>query len=149
MMHIRTLVILASLFLAVPLFAKETKIYSSYESVRQALLKNSVASVQKTSLELASVARSKKQEAIAAKAEKVAGAANVASARTAFAALSDEVIKFRAAVSGERPFVAYCAMEKKSWLQPVGTQISNPYLDTAMRSCGEIVKDEAPSKHHQ
>ncbi len=147
-MRIRTLAVLASLFLAVPLLANETKIYSSYENVRQALLKDGVTDIQKTATELASVARSEKQKAIAVQAAALAEATNVASARKVFAALSDEVIKFRAAGCCERPVVAYCAMEKKSWLQPAGTPISNPYLDGSMRTCGQIVKDEAAHEHH-
>ena len=63
-MSIRPLIILAALFLAVPVFANETKIYSSYETVRRALLENSVADVQKSSKTLASAARSEKQEPI-------------------------------------------------------------------------------------
>jgi len=55
------------------------------------------------------------------------------------------VIKFRAA---GRPSVAYCSMEKKSWLQPAGTPISNPYLDGGMRTCGQFVKDGATQQHH-
>jgi hypothetical protein len=148
-MRIRTLFVLASLFLAVPLFAAETKIYSSYESVRQALLKNTVVDVQKTATGLAAVARSEKQAPVAVQAESLAKATDIASARKVFAALSDEVIKFRAAGCCERPVVAYCAMEKKSWLQPSATPISNPYLDGGMRTCGQIVKDEAGHQHHQ
>ncbi|MGZ8831968.1 MAG: DUF3347 domain-containing protein, partial [Thermoanaerobaculia bacterium] len=136
-MRIRTLIILASLFLAAPLFANETKIYSSYERVRQALLKNEVADVQKAANNLSSVARSEKQEPIAVQAETLAEATDVASARKVFAALSDEMIKFRAAGCCERPVVAYCSMEKKSWLQPKGP-ISNPYVAASMRACGEI-----------
>jgi len=143
-MRIRALIILASLFVAAPLFANETKIYSSYETLRQALLKNSVADVQKSAKTLASAARSEKQELIAVQAETLAEATQIASARKVFAALSDGVIKFRAA---GRPSVAYCSMEKKSWLQPAGTPISNPYLDGGMRACGQFVKDEAAQQH--
>lgn len=139
--RIRTVVIIAALFLSVPLFAGETKIYSSYETVRQALLRNAVADIQKTATSLASVARSEKQEAIAVQAQTLAKATDIASARKLFGALSDAVIKFRA---GGRPALAYCPMAKKSWLQPAGTAISNPYMDGGMRTCGELVKDEAP-----
>jgi hypothetical protein len=148
-MRIRTLVILAVLFLSVPLFANETKIYSSYENVRQALMKNSVAGVQRSAKNLASAARSEKQQLIAVQAETLAEANDVASARRVFAALSAEVIKFRAAGCCERPAVAYCAMEKKSWLQPAGTPVSNPYLDGSMRTCGQFVKDEAKHDQHR
>ena len=40
-------------------------------------------------------------------------------------------------VGGDKPVVAYCSMEKKSWLQPKGA-ITNPYVDAAMRACGEV-----------
>ena len=145
-MRIRTLIILVALFVAVPMFANETKIYSSYETVRQALLKSAVADIQRSATNLASVARSEKQEAIAVHAETLAEADDVASARKVFAALSDEVIKFRAAGCCERPATAYCAMEKKSWLQPAGP-ISNPYVDGGMRTCGQFVKDEPAHEH--
>jgi len=147
-MRIRALFIIAALIIAVPLLANETKIYSSYEAVRQALLKNSVADVQKSAKSLAAAARSEKQELIAVHAETLAEADDIASARRVFAALSDEVIKFRAAGCCERPVTAYCPMEKKSWLQPAGTPISNPYLDGGMRTCGQFVKDEPAHDHH-
>jgi len=140
-MRIRTVVTLASLLLSVPLFANETRIYPSYETVRQALLKNAIADVQKSAATLASVSRSEKQQAIAVQAESLAAAKDVASARKAFARLSDEVIKFRAAGSGQRPSIAYCSMEKKSWLQPAGTPIANPYLDGGMRTCGQFTNE--------
>ena len=147
-MRIRALIILATIVLSTPLFANETKIYSSYERVRQALLKNAIPDIQKSATALASVARSEKQEAIAVQAETLAEATNVASARKVFAALSDDVIKFRAAGCCERPAVVYCSMEKKSWLQPAGAPIANPYLDGSMRTCGQIVKDEPAQQHH-
>ena len=141
------LVVLVSLFLALPLFANETKIYSSYESVRQALLKGSVSDIQTSAKDLATVAHNEKQEAIAVQAETLAEAADMAAARKVFGMLSDEVIRFRAAGCCDRPAVAYCAMAKKSWLQPAGSPISNPYLDGNMRSCGRVVKDEAAHHH--
>jgi hypothetical protein len=147
-MRIRALIILASLFLAAPLFANETKIYSSYEKVRRALLKNAVGDVQKSAKDLALVARSEKQEAIAVQAETLAEANDIASARRVFAALSDGVIAFRAAGCCDRPAVAYCSMEKKSWLQPAGTPIANPYLDGGMRTCGQFVNGGAAHGHH-
>ena len=142
-MRARILFIIAALIVAAPLLANETKIYSSYETVRQALLKNSVADVQKSAKALATAARSEKQELIAVQAETLAEADDIASARRVFAALSEEVIKFRAAGCCERPVTAYCPMEKKSWLQPTGTPISNPYMDGGMRTCGQFTKDDA------
>jgi hypothetical protein len=147
-MRIRTLVILVALFLTVPLVANETKIYSSYENIRQALLKNAIPDVKKSATALASVARSEKQAAVAVQAETLAEATDIPSARKVFAALSDEVIKFRAAGCCERPAVLYCSMEKKSWLQPAQAPIANPYLDGGMRTCGQIVKDAPAQQNH-
>ena len=146
-MRIRVLLFLATLVVTVPLFANETKIFASYETVRQAILKGSIADVQKTAKSLAVVARSEKQESIVVHAETLTEANDIASARKVFAGLSDEVIKFRAAGCCERPAVAYCTMEKKSWLQPAGTPITNPYMDGGMRSCGQFVKDDAAHAH--
>ena len=133
----RALVTLFAVLLAAPLFATETKIYASYETIRQALLKNATGEVQKSATTLAATARAEKQPGIATQAQALARAADLAAARKAFAALSDEVIKFRAAGSGQRPAVAYCSMEKKSWLQPGGS-VENPYVGASMRACGEI-----------
>jgi hypothetical protein len=111
--------------------------FNSYEAVRQALIKGNVAGVQKAATAFAATARSANQDVVAAKASVLARAGDLPSARKAFAALSDEVIKLRA--SGDNVVVAYCPMEKKSWLQPKG-EISNPYVDAGMRACGELKK---------
>jgi hypothetical protein len=134
-MRIRTFLVIA--LLSVPLFAGQTKIYPAYETARQALLNASMPQIQVSAKQLAFVARTEKQEAIAAKADALSAAKDVASARSAFAALSDEVIRFRASGAGDRPIVVYCSMEKKSWLQPKGA-IANPYVAPTMRTCGEV-----------
>jgi hypothetical protein len=122
---------------AAPLFASNQPLFTKYESARQALLTGSVPGVQKAARDLAQAASSAKQPAIAATATKLATAANIKEARTAFASVSDEVIRFRDAQKGDKPAVAYCSMEKKSWLQPKGA-ITNPYVDGGMRACGEF-----------
>ena len=132
----RKLIVLI-VFMATPLFAAQTKIYLSYEATRQALLNGSVPQIQVTAKQLALTARAAKQETIAAKADALSSTRDLAAAKMAFAALSDEVIRLRASDSGERPTVVYCSMEKKSWLQPKGA-INNPYVAPAMRSCGEV-----------
>jgi len=114
-----------------------TNLFGNYESARQALIKTSLPDVQSSAKRLAVVARTEKQQAIAAKADALATAKDIAAARTAFAALSDEMIKFRAGATGDRPAVVYCSMEKKSWLQPRGA-ITNPYVASSMRACGEV-----------
>jgi|UPI000472E3B0 Protein of unknown function (DUF3347). len=136
-MSIKQLFVVVALLTAVPTFAAGTKIYTSYETTRQALIKTSVADVQAGAKQVAVAARVEKQVAIAAKADALAEVADLAAARNAFAALSDEMIKFRASDKGDRPIVVYCPMEKKSWLQPKG-EVGNPYLSAGMRKCGEI-----------
>ncbi len=124
-------------FMAAAAFARPADLFSGYEHARQGLLKASVVEVQTGARSVASAARAEKQPAVAAKADALASAKDIKAARAAFAALSDEMIKFRRNVKGDRPLVAYCSMEKKSWLQPKGA-IGNPYVAPGMRACGEV-----------
>lgn len=120
---------------ALPLFANPG-LFSKYEAVRQGLLKNSLAEVQKTATELAKDARAAKQNAVAAKADTLAKAPNLKAAREAFSPLSDEMTKLRDGATGARPSVYHCPMVKKSWLQPKG-EVGNPY-DPSMVKCGTL-----------
>ena len=122
---------------ATAVMASTNPLFVSYESARQALLKESVPDVQKAAKQIGAAAHGAGQHGIAAKAADLEKAADLKNARVAFAALSDEVITYRATVGGEKPVVAYCSMEKKSWLQPKGA-ITNPYVDAGMRACGEV-----------
>ncbi|HEX2832826.1 MAG TPA: hypothetical protein VHW00_07415 [Thermoanaerobaculia bacterium] len=121
--------------LALPLFASPN-LFSKYESVRQGLLKGSLAETQKSAAALATEAKTAKQTAIAEKAEAVAKSADLKAARDSFASLSDEMMKLREAAKGDKPSVYYCPMVKKSWLQPKG-EVGNPY-DAAMAKCGML-----------
>jgi len=118
--------------------AAATPLFPRYESVRQALLTDSLAQTQSAASRLAADAKLAKQERIASRADAVAKSATLAAARETFAALSDAMIAYRNA-SGEqpKPNVVYCSMAKHSWLQPKG-EISNPYMDASMRGCGTI-----------
>lgn len=136
-MKYRIVFAFAVLLTAAAAFAAPTQIFAGYEHARQGLIKASVAEVQAGATQLAAAARAEKQPAIAVKADALVAARDMKAARTAFAAVSDEMIKFRKGVKGDRPIVAYCSMEKKSWLQPKGA-ISNPYVDAGMRACGEV-----------
>lgn len=124
--------------IAFPLFANTT-LFAKYESVRQGLLKGSLADAQKSAAALAAEAKTAKQPAVAEKATAVAKSANLNAARETFSALSDEMLKVRETTKGARPSVYYCPMVKKSWLQPKG-EIGNPY-DAAMEKCG-MMKSE-------
>lgn len=112
-------------------------LFPSYESTRQALMTQSVPKIQSAAAVLAKDARAAKQPAVAAKADALAKATSLTAAKTAFGALSDEMIRYRTAVKAKDPIVVYCSMEKKSWLQPKGAVV-NPYVDPSMRSCGTV-----------
>ncbi len=132
----KTLLALA-LVLAVPVLA-ETPLFAKYETVRQGLLNQKLADVQSSAKELAAEATKVKNADVTATAEAVAAAKDLKSARNAFAALSDQMIKVRNATEGERPMIGFCPMVNKSWLQAKG-EIGNPY-DPNMAMCG-MLKD--------
>jgi len=77
--------------------------------------------------------------AIAAAAGRLAAADDLKSARKAFGELSAPVVRYRDALSGPRPHVAFCPMAGKEWLQE-GDVIANPYYGSAMLRCGSIVR---------
>ena len=134
---------LAVILFAVGAAAAQTRIFDTYENVRQALLKGSLADAQTSSRALAAAARAENQTRIAERANALTATANLKAARDSFAVLSDEVIKFRDAQAGDRPVVLYCSMHKASWLQPAGAT-TNPYVeDKSMIACGEVRKDSA------
>lgn len=127
-----------TLVVSLPLFANPA-LFSKYEATRQALLKSSLPETQAAAKALAAEATKAKNAKIAEQAAAVAKSPDIAKAQAAFAALSDEMIKLRATVSGTRPSVYYCPMVKKSWLQPKG-EVGNPY-DKSMQMCG-VLKEE-------
>ena len=118
--------------------AEAQPLFGKYESVRQALLSDDANAVRARAADLAKAAADSEQDAVASNAQRVANAGGLEAERTAFADLSDAMIRYRAGSSEEpKPVVVYCSMAKRSWLQPKG-EISNPYYDASMRSCGEI-----------
>lgn len=122
--------------LALPVFASGT-LFSKYETVRQALLKQKLADVQSSAKALAEEAKKAENGEVLKTAEAVSAAKDLKAARTAFAALSNEMIKVRNATKGERPAVGFCPMVNKSWLQAKSQKVGNPY-DPAMELCGMI-----------
>lgn len=125
------------------------RLFISYEEARLAFLNESLTGAQRAARHIGLAAESADQRAIARHAVTLEKAADLKTAREAFASLSEAVIKYRQSRCCERPVVAYCSMEKKSWLQPAGMSISNPYLDVSMRKCGEFVKDEAAHQNQR
>ena len=113
-------------------------ILASYERARRALIDGSVTRVQKAANEIATAAHEAEEHAIAERSSELRDARDLAAARQAFAALSGVVIQYYETEGGDRLAVAYCDIEKKSWLQPAGG-IGNPYVDRDRRRCGEFV----------
>jgi hypothetical protein len=136
-MRIRILLAVSVLLLALPLLAGSTNLFKPYEEARKAMVAASLPDVQKAAATIVTVAVAEKQQAVAKRARALVKARDLDEAKTAFAALSNEMIKVRAKASGDRPIVVYCPMEEKSWLQPKGT-VDNPYVDAGMRTCGEV-----------
>jgi len=136
-----TITIAAVALFALAVSAGQPTLFERYETTRQALLSGALADVQRTAKDLAGAARATKQNAIAERAAALAAATNLKDARSSFATLSDALIQYRAGLSGQRPVVVYCSMEKKSWLQPKGA-VTNPYVSPSMRSCGEVREDK-------
>jgi hypothetical protein len=123
-----------------PLSAAQQSIFDRYEAVRQGLLSGDLEKINSAARELANSARLTALDGLAAHASQLVKVANIKDARLTFAVVSQDLISYRKTVSGEKPVVLYCTMEKKSWLQPTASPITNPYLDASMRSCGEVVK---------
>ena len=117
--------------LAFPVLANNSGLFTKYEAVRQALLKSSLADVQKSAAALATDAKGAKLTTVADSAQAVAVAKNLDDARRSFGVLSEQMTKLPG-----RPAIYHCPMVKKSWLQPKGT-VGNPY-DPAMAMCGEL-----------
>ncbi len=136
-----------------------TTVATRYETIRRALVDDSLAGVPeaaaalrreieslrgdltaaRTGVEADSLAEVEKllPEAEAA-ARELEAAKDLGAARDAFYALTKPLVRWRQA-AGTGPDVAYCAMEKRSWLQPAGEVMGNPYLGHEMSACGEVV----------
>jgi hypothetical protein len=135
-----------------------SSLFAPYDSVRKALLANSVAGVPQQAKALAAQARAlhkgfSPQAAgvpadkaatvkallpeIAARADRLAAAKDLETARTAFGDLSQPMVRYRDLAAGEKPIVVYCPMAELSWLQPAG-ELGNPYYGPSMATCGEV-----------
>lgn len=140
-----TLISLTLLCLAATVVAAPADLFSAYEQTRQALVRQSLTDVQDAAKQLAGAARGERQKEIARRADALAAASDLPTARRAFGAVSDIAVQYRNSLVGMRPYVAYCSMERKSWLQPT-RKISNPYVGADMASCGQLV--DHPDTHN-
>lgn len=139
--------------LSIPAGASTSPVFdelmSPYEKIRFALSEDSLEGVAEEAVAIRETANASDPEAaeagellpeIAGFAADLAGSAELADAREAFYELSKVLVRYRSKVEGERPAVVYCAMAKKSWLQPAGA-IGNPYYGPSMQVCGEVVEE--------
>jgi hypothetical protein len=158
-----TLAVLATTLLGAPPAAASTDGFASilqpYEAVRQALVADDLAAARAPTAELAEALGRLRHQATAptagVPAEKLeevraflpemasataelAAANDLAAAREAFYALSKPLVRWRQA-AGEGPAVVYCPMKERSWLQPAGEAIGNPFNGQKMASCGQVV----------
>ena len=76
---------------------------------------------------------------LTAAAEALAAAEGLEAVRDAFYELSKPLVRYRELMEGERPVVAYCPMSKRSWLQPQGEEVGNPYHGSSMPKCGKLL----------
>lgn len=141
------LVSLAFLVLAPAVIARPADLFSAYEQTHQALVRQSLTDVQDAAKQLAAAARGEGQNEMARRVDTLAAAPDLPSARNAFGAVSVTAVQYRNSLSGARPRVAFCSMEKKSWLQPT-RKISNPPLDPDMVGCGQLVDDPVTHNGH-
>lgn len=129
--------------------AAQDPIFVTYEQARRALIHGSVPRIRDAAAALGQAARDVRQTKLAGLAAALEGAADLGAAREAFAAVSDEAIRYRSSAKDKRPHVLWCEMEKKSWMQPT-VKVGNPYVDASMRTCGEVVRnDTATSGSHR
>ena len=151
----------ASLLLPAPAMASTgfDAVLGEYETIRGALAADSLAGVAAAAGRLraaaAGLAEGPTAEAAAVPAGKLGEVAtllpevtraaaalghakDLAAARDAFYQLSKPLVRWRHAAA-RGPAVAFCPMAKRSWLQPAGEPLGNPYYGRQMLRCGEIV----------
>lgn len=136
-----------------------TAVATQYEQIRQSLLTDSLTGVADHAAALREEVEALRQDLTAARAgvpdDKLAevegalpeaavaareleAADTLAAAREAFYSLTTPLVRWRQA-AGSGPDVAFCPMKNRSWLQPAGEAMGNPYFGKEMPGCGEIV----------
>lgn len=119
-------------------------VFDSYLTIQSALAKDSIDGVAANASAISNAIRGDSMKMlspeIAAQADALANAKDLATAREAFKPLSKSLIQHLNANNVTGAYVeVYCPMAKASWLQK-GDKIDNPYLGSSMRSCGQIQK---------
>lgn len=118
-------------------------VFDGYLKIQSALARDSFQGVSATATAIAKTVRGDGQMTlsadVAAQAEALAQAKDLAAARNAFKPLSQSLIRYLAdhKTGGGVYREAYCPMAKASWLQTEQT-VSNPYFGQAMLRCGQF-----------
>jgi len=134
---------------------------SSYQSIRLALLEDSRKGVQKNAEAIAKTAAALQSNPTAAnagvadadlttvsdllpqvieRAKVLAKASEIGAQREALKKLTQPLVRWHEKLTGERPRVAYCPMERGAWFQPDGV-LGNPYGGTRMPRCGSFITE--------
>ena len=119
-------------------------VFDNYLKIESALANDSIEGVASNASAIASAVRGDSMKMlspeIAAQADALSKAKDLATARAVFKRLSKSLIQYLNDHNVSGAYVeVYCPMAKASWLQ-TGEKISNPYLDAPMRGYGEIQK---------
>jgi hypothetical protein len=109
-----------------------------YEKISAALVADNFADAQAAARQLAADAARLHRDGIAAAAQAVAKAGDLAAARAAFKLLSNETIALARQQKGY--FIMTCPMAQADWVQST-RDVANPYFGQAMPTCG-TVKEE-------
>ena len=111
----------------------QSEILATYVRISAALAADNLADAKAAATVLADTAGMAKDKAVADQAAAVAKAADIASARESFKALSTTVEPL---ATGEKAYaVMYCPMAKADWVQMAGG-VKNPYYGKSMLTCG-------------
>ena len=114
-----------------------------YLAIQTALVNDQLTPVSDAakSLQKSAAALGVDGKALAAAADKAAGAKDIEAARAAFADLSAALIAYaeKSKQPVEGKIVAFCPMANKSWVQKDGA-IANPYYGKTMSTCGSKTK---------
>lgn len=135
------------------------RLFRNYESIRVALLADSMGGVARHARALEEQASSLRQslsdelavgsrhdvegyrralEEIEASALKLVDLTDLDAVREEFFLLTQPMARYRRLAGDKNTVVAYCSMAQKAWIQPAG-EIGNPYYGKEMPKCGEVV----------
>jgi Cu(I)/Ag(I) efflux system membrane fusion protein len=118
-------------------------VYDNYMAIQKELAKDSLKGVSEHASAIAKAVRGDEMKMlpmdVAKQADGVAKAEDLRTAREAFKGLSGSLVKYLADHKAGKGLYheVYCPMARASWLQ-TEKNIKNPYMGTAMLTCGEL-----------